>query len=160
MMTPLVQFTCDKCRDVIYSPAEGYVEWEQFIREGNPTLLENSRFKIIHNSYSSPNEDCFFYSQNPNGKSSALNDFLNENQMPRLLSFLDVGPHHAPQHLGAEIRDMREYVEFMRRLTIPYYEEARHYFQEAENDGYFDGANELWIYQSDTLKYLIEKYSS
>jgi len=160
MLIPLKQFICDKCDQIIEYQVDGNVEWEQIILERAPARLENFGFKIIHNSLSSPFDDCFFYSHKTNGKFTALNDFQNENQMPRLLSFLDAGPHHVPHYLGPEIQNMREFVEFARRLTLPYYEEARTYFQEAETDGYFDGANEIWIYQPDILKNLIEKYSS
>ncbi|HLT41763.1 MAG TPA: hypothetical protein VKZ95_03585 [Sphingobacteriaceae bacterium] len=160
MLAPLKQFICDKCNNLIESPADGYVEWEQIILKGNPARLENLGFKIIHNSLSSPLENCFFYSHSTNGQSSSLIEFLNENQMPRLLSFLDAGPHHVPHYLGPEIQNMREFVEFARRLTLPYYEEARTFFHDAETDGYFEGANEIWIYQSEILKNLIDKYSS
>jgi hypothetical protein len=34
-------------------------------------------------------------------------------------------------------------VEFTRRLTVPYYEEAQLYWNQAEQDGLFDGANEI-----------------
>ena len=46
----------------------------------------------------------------------------------------------------------------MRRLTIPYYEEARLYWSRAEADGFFDGANEVWLYMPHNLEALIERY--
>ena len=47
----------------------------------------------------------------------------------------------------------------MRRMTVPYYEEARIYWDEAEADGFFADGNEYWIYQPITLKELIERYA-
>ena len=81
-----------------------------------------------------------------------------EYQMANILSFLDVGPYHCNTFSGSSINDIREYVELVRRLTIPYYEEARMYWQEALDDGYFTDANEIWIYGTKTLKHLIEEY--
>ena len=86
-------------------------------------------------------------------------NFINdEYQMANILSFLDVGPYHCNTFSGSSINDIREYVELVRRLTIPYYEEARMYWQEALDDGYFTDANEIWIYGTKTLKHLIEEY--
>lgn len=56
------------------------------------------------------------------------------------------------------VRDVREFVEFARRLTIPHYEEARKYWSSANSDGFFYGGNEIWIYLPQTLKSLIERY--
>lgn len=72
--------------------------------------------------------------------------------------FLDPGSRHTPEYLGPKLRDLREWVELYRRLHIPYYEEAREYWDRADERGYFDGANELWTYLPDNLKRLIEQF--
>jgi hypothetical protein len=43
-------------------------------------------------------------------------------------------------------------------VQLPYYEEARFYWNDARRDGYFTGANEVWIYLPSTLKELIQLY--
>jgi len=76
-----------------------------------------------------------------------------------MLAFLDVGPHHQAEYGGPEVRSVRELTELFRRLHLPYYEEARLHWDKADSDGFFEGANEHWIYLPATLKRLIEKYS-
>ena len=49
-------------------------------------------------------------------------------------------------------------VEFMKRLTVPYYEEARLYFKYIKKDMDFYEL-EHHIYHPENLKKLIEKYS-
>ena len=57
-----------------------------------------------------------------------------------------------------EVRDVREFMEFARRLTIPYYEQARLFWEQGINDGIFAGANEIKVYTSKFLRELIEEY--
>ena len=78
--------------------------------------------------------------------------------MAQLLHFVDVGEHHEPDFKGPHVKDLREWTELARRLTIPYYEQARLYWHPAHDDGYFDGANEILIYTERFLKELVEKY--
>ena len=90
--------------------------------------------------------------------SAAISDFLGEEGLVRLLSMADVGLLHSPEY-KQQVKDMREFFEFFRRVQLPYYEEARLYFGKAKGDGYFSGANEIWVYLPSTLKQLIEQYS-
>ena len=78
--------------------------------------------------------------------------------MGHLLSFLDEGPIHDPEYSGPRAKDIREFVDIVRRLTIPYYEEARLYWRRAQADGFFSGCGHVAIYQPDTLKLLIDTY--
>jgi hypothetical protein len=78
--------------------------------------------------------------------------------MVHLLSFLDVGEYHDPDYNGPRVADMREFVEFTRRLTNPYYEEARTYWSQANADEVFADANEIWIYLPRTLKEIVRRY--
>jgi hypothetical protein len=79
--------------------------------------------------------------------------------MANLLRFIDIGDYHDPEFKGPRITDFREWSELARRLTIPYYEEARLYWANANEDGYFDGVNENRIYMEDFLKRLVKKYA-
>ena len=106
-----------------------------------------------------PSGNCYHHTKNLRRQDTHLQDFIGQNGMLRLLSFLDLGPYHDPegQHIS-RVSDMREFTELMRRLTIPYYEEARRYWSKAEENNYFDGMNEVGIYMPDTLKGIIEQY--
>ena len=76
-----------------------------------------------------------------------------------LRELLDV-LYHDPNYGGPRVEDIREFIEFARRLALPYYEEARLYWPKAEQDGFFDGANEIWIYLPITLEKLVRTYGA
>ncbi|TXK52138.1 hypothetical protein FVR03_01580 [Pontibacter qinzhouensis] len=91
-----------------------------------------------------------------------LNNILEDNSMViQLYGMLDPGPFISPKHYkGPEVEDIREVVEFLRRLTLPYYEEAKQYWHDADADEYFSGSNELSSYLPYTLKNIIERYGN
>lgn len=163
MLIPLKQFICDTCGEIIQKPEDGWVEWISVYNESTKKFNTHS-YRIVHHQSASPKKESSYYGCYQHDKAKGrcdnhLHHFINdEYQMANILSFLDVGPYHCNTFSGTGINDIREYVEFVRRLTIPYYEEARIYWQEALEDGYFEDANEIWIYGTKTLKQLIEKY--
>lgn len=154
MNKTLHEFTCDKCGQLIKDPSDGWVEWEKSHVGKLPTCYG---FKIVHHETHSPLETqngCYHYQS----KGLPLADFLGLDHMHQILSFLDNGPIHTPAYSGPNVSDLREYTEFVRRLTIPYYEEARKYWSQAKSDGYFHGQNEIKLYQPENLKGIIDKY--
>lgn len=80
--------------------------------------------------------------------------------MAELLQFIDIGAYHELDFAGPHVNDLREWSELARRLTIPYYEQARLFWEQAQSDGYFQDANEILIYTEEFLKELIEKYGN
>lgn len=154
MLKPLSQFVCDTCRQLIEKPEDGWFEW----LEGDDGKAHS--FRIVHNGPSSPRKErgCNYRHDTADLMDGDLTDFIGPN-VAALYRFLDAGPYHDPKakYLSA-VRDLREYTEILRRLTLPYYEEARLSWSAAKNDGYFDGANEVWLYMPDTLKTLINRY--
>lgn len=158
MLEPLKKFFCDFCNGLISSPEEGYVEW---LNELNPELRrrENHGFKIVHHKSYSPNtEGCYHYSNYLGRQDIDLSYFTGSSKMAHIFSLIDVGPYHNPEFDGPIVKNIREFVEFARRLTIPYFEEARKFWPNALEDGYFSGENEVSIYSPDFLKRLIERY--
>lgn len=53
---------------------------------------------------------------------------------------------------------MREFTDFQRRLTLPYYEEARQLIVKAINDKYFDGCSSIYMHIPINLKNMIVHY--
>ena len=57
-----------------------------------------------------------------------------------------------------------EFLEILRRLMIPYYEEARQYFSRAENDGLIESLRGFkaghYVWKPDKLIEIIEEYST
>lgn len=158
-LVPLEQWICDSCKGIIKNKDDGYV---QFILD---TADENlySDFKIIH-----------AYNASPHGNKSKRGchigniDFIHDlplgyfdgpDGIARLLSFIDVGPHKEKVFSGPKVTNLRIWVEFFRRLYIPYYEEARLYWRQAFADGMFIDTSEDSPYTEIFLKNIIEKYS-
>lgn len=156
MLKPLKQFICDTCGQVIEKPEDGWFEWIQV----DHTQPRHS-FRIVHHKSASPRkhleEGCYQHG-NARGRSDDHLHNILEHELIHLLYFLDVGPHHDPDAKDPGVQNMREFLEIFRRLTIPYYEEARQYASIAKKDGYFEQANELMVYTEDFLRGLIEKY--
>jgi hypothetical protein len=157
MLKPLEQWYCDKCGEVIASARDGSIEW----------LVEDDvadAFRVVHRAGASPRYpggDCYFHTAHRGRHERQLDGCVGPAGLPYLLSFLDLGPVHDPnEERTMRVRSVREFVEIMRRLTLPYYEEARTLWGLATEDGFFDaGGNEIWVYSPDTLKTLIERYS-
>ena len=163
MLIPLEQFVCDTCGQIINSPKEGWLEWiSKYDKETGKR--ETHSFRIVHHYLASPlsstdDVGCYQHNGQSGRKDLHLDDFLEENhKMAYILKFLDMGSIHDPDFRGTELTDIRQYVETVRRLTIPYYEEARLYWDRAREDGYFESANEIWVYAVGNLKRLIETY--
>ena len=155
MLKPLEQWICDRCGEVIKKPKEGWVEWTT-----DSDTHQASGFKIVHHSAYSPRGrgGCYHYTDHPGRSDDHLDHVIEQTPMVYLLSFLDIGEHHDPDYRGPRVANMREFVEFARRLTIPYYEEARTYWSQAESDEMFVDANEIFIYLPSTLKAIVQNY--
>lgn len=161
MLKPLEQFICDECGQVINSPKEGYVEWESGIDKNGKMFARG--FRIIHSSQASPMEKingkgCFKYDESPYCSDIDL-DYFQKTVHQKLFSLLDLGfMHDKNQEVGCQISDFREFVDFFKRLTIPYYEEARQYFQEAIEDCEISDENEIYLFTEENLKRIVQRY--
>jgi len=146
MLKPLSQWYCDVCDKIIEKPEDGYVIWM------NDENYRDYNFKIIHQSKCDNHE---FPS------SMDINSFLGEEGRNMLLSFLSIGPikHNIGQRGGMRIKNMDEFVDFFRRMQVPYYEEARKRFHNSNLLDDFSDANEIYSYQVKVLKKIIEKYT-
>ncbi|HET7000504.1 MAG TPA: hypothetical protein VFI33_04320 [Puia sp.] len=156
MLKPLEQFYCDTCDMLIEKVDDGAVEWKDKSEAPEGRHLSGS-FRICHNTKT---KNCYQPERTGYNNNSALSKFLGEEGYIQLLDFIDRGSRIDKNYSGTRISDMREYVEFVKRLTIPHYEEARHYWDEAQQDGFFDNIGEHKYFLKETLTELIEKYSS
>lgn len=163
MLKPLEQFICDTCGGIIEKPEDSYVE---FIRESGD--LAHS-FNIVHHAPKSPyyeednssrSKNCYQHTNEIGRSDSHLNDFLGTKGIAYITSFIDVGEYHIPEYDGVRFKNGREFATFIRRVQIPYFEEARHHFDKAIQDGLIDGQNELAIFDADFLKEICERYSN
>ena len=149
MLQPLQQWICDTCGGLIEFPEAGWLEWidHQF---------QASEFRIVHHKSA-----CHQHTGKRGLCDNHLNYFVGEDRLACLYSFLDNGPILDPEsERTLRAKNIREFAELLRRLTIPHYEEARQYFDEARTDGFFDGSNEYSVYSQDYLREIIEAYGS
>lgn len=148
-LKPLQQWVCDTCHEIIEKPEDGYV---QFHKDSNKLYDD---FIIVHHKPESPLDNkngCYIYNFDV-----GLDECLGDNGKVYLLSLLDPGEYFTDP-FRPMTSNIRAWVEFFRRLQIPYYEEARQYWSRAMEDGFFGDCNEQWMYEPETLKLLIEKY--
>ena len=87
-------------------------------------------------------------------------EFLGDKGLAYTLSFLSAGPVQsalggAPQ---CEISDFDGFVDFLRRVQTPYYEEARRHFRDPDLLDDFADANEVLPYLPDELQRIAAKY--
>lgn len=154
MLKPLEQFYCDTCDELIEKPEHGWFEWiKERDDEGN---LINYNFRICHHK-----RDCQELIKHPHVADIPLSDFIKERGIIRLLNFIDMGKTiiNDSNYEGPMIKNYREFVEVFRRLTLPYYEEARRYWDIADSNGDHYGVNEVALYVPDRLKKIIEEYA-
>lgn len=154
-LKPLEQWYCDTCGEVILAPSHGYIEW---VREDFRPL----GFRIVHAAPYSPKHGsprCYSYQDATHRADVPLESMIGAAGLPLLLSLLDHGPLQDPEGKRVpQTTDIRGWTELFRRLHSPYYEEARRYFEQAKEDGYFDDMNEYRPYMPDLLRRLISEY--
>lgn len=161
MLTPLKQFVCDECGKIIDSPKEGYVEWEYGTDENGKMFARG--FRIVHAAYTSPLKDknkegCYKYGNSLYRSDIDLEYFL-KHAHQYMYSYLHLGFLHDPKNeIGCQIDNFPEFVDFFKRLTIPYYEEARLSFGQALADGIIADENEIYLFTEDVLKSIVDKY--
>ena len=85
MLKSLEQWICDRCGQVIEEPNQGSVEWID-----DSKTHKASGFKIVHQSSYAPhdNGECYHYSDHPGRLDDRLEEFIGQNGMVMLLSFL------------------------------------------------------------------------
>lgn len=153
MLKPLEEFYCDTCGELIESPEEGYVVWK------NNDELKDHGFIIIHQGKCDPGRRGSA-SRDRYPCSLPLTDFLGVKGLVLLTSFLSLGKVKAnlKQDNVIKVADVDQFIDFFRRVQVPYYEEARTKFKEPELLDWYSDANEILPYLEDTLKSIIENY--
>jgi hypothetical protein len=145
MTKPLTAWFCDVCGETV-DAENGYVVWK------TDENLKSHYFKIIHQDRCDPDGDYH--------SSAALKDFLGEDGLAYLLSHLSVGPIILRRNRKSlcDVADIDEYVDFIRRVQTPYYEEARQKFSDSEVREDFSDANEVSPYLPQNLKRIASDY--
>jgi hypothetical protein len=142
-MEPLEQFICDTCDTIIEKVENGAIEYlSSYDKDGKQLPLKS--FRICH-----AKSQCYKH-LNTSGKCSRmLSEFNEENKVILLLELID------REYVSYDLESLKEFLELFRRLTIPYYEEARQYWASAKKDGLI--INKITCYQESSLKKIIKE---
>ncbi|WP_156523474.1 hypothetical protein [Dietzia sp. 111N12-1] len=144
MTTTLATWTCDTCGETIDGPEQGIVAW------GHSPADEFAvdRFVIVHRLSVRPSCD-------PDGNTSSMElaHMVGDQGFAILLSFLSVGPIRGGG--GQKITNFDNYVDTVRRLQVPGYEQARSKFGSQEVADEFGDATEYSPYLPETLEKII-----
>jgi len=148
-LNPLEEFICDSCGGIIEKKEDGYVVWD---------LIENSSQKgkkeSLQGNFRIQHREC----QQILDYSSSLTEFMGIEGTRQFLDFLDEGEIFK-HGLASEISSIRELVVLHRRTHLPYYDQARHYFEKAKKDiEYWEDMDSDNLYSEDILRQIIEKY--
>jgi len=158
MLEPLKHFICDTCGRVIEDPADGVVEWLQ--KTNSEGRYVASQFRIEHRDSPMSNDPsvCMQHRHTSAGCDADLDLYL-ETAQAQLCCLLSPFSYDDPRGTGKSlIDDYYEYAEFVRSVTITYYEEARQYFPLMEQNGEMRENSEILFFSEENLKRIIEKY--
>ncbi len=133
-----------------------------------PSKYINKEFKIVHHATHSPRQpynDCYFHKNKDGWLADTLENFAGHDGLPMLFMFIDEGPYYGGTKNQSyydgpslQIQDLRDWVEFTKRLTIPFYEEARKFILSAKTDGVLEGFSESAIYSQRVLRSILYGY--
>jgi hypothetical protein len=149
--SPLGTWACDVCDDpVTADPSDGLVVWRS---ERTDTGIRLFDFKIVHKTNLGAPEPRRCDPDNAAGYWSSLDlqQLLGAEGLALLLSWLSAGPLKGGGSY-LEIADMDEFVDFVRRVQTPYYEQARRRFGDEQTHHWLGDANEYYPYLPETLR--------
>ena len=142
MLKPLEQWCCDTCGNVIDGPEKGCVEWHTTHRTNTV-----SGFRIVHRGSKCTYQGIELATLGRTSTQVPLREALDSPGLGHMLQVLE----HAVSDGSAREESMHEFMEVLRRVHIPYYEEARLAWQAGLTEGIHDGTQ----YDSATLRRLI-----
>lgn len=146
-LKPLEQWICDSCGEIIEDIKDGWLEW---VHEMGQRARD---FHIVHRA-----DRCFHHTHAHGRSDNHLEYFVGPDGLAYLLAILAPGPRFKPGEKEADVEDVPELIDIIRRLHTPLYEEAQQYWRAAEADGFIEGANEVALYTQGSLKRLISEY--
>jgi len=146
MLKPLKEFICDTCGEVINKPEEGWVEWLSFIEDDE---LKGKDFRICHHK-----SKCQKHARHQYCSDLPMTHFIGGEAVAHLTGMLDPKVND-----GCTPIDMEQFIDFFRRFTLPYYEEARQYFPKAKEVNWFEDSKYINIYRPEKLSEFIRNFA-
>ena len=141
-LKPLKQWICDSCGGLISKPEDG---WWEFLHDDTHRVYG---FRIVHY-----NPKCYY----PTGDKHItvgdlpLKNMINSGGFGHMLHWLELTQTgKMKEHI-----DISDFTEIMRRLYLPYWEEARQYWEQSFRDGFHDKC----CFSKEDLTHIIDEYS-
>ncbi len=150
-LKPLEEWICDSCGEVVVADqtGSGYLQWAEM-----PSDLAGG-FRIVHNK-----AGCLKQEDLPALTADIeLEHWTGADGLVALMAFVDHGRYHGKNESSPPKVMLDQWAEIVRRLHVPYYEEARQYWEKAEEDGLFEDLNDEQIFYSSFLQEIIGKYA-
>lgn len=140
-LRPLEQWFCDFCQEIIKSPRDCWLQWAVKPGKDLEKSLVSEDFRIVH-------QQCKNHGSNISSVPILwLKGFYEESSALHILRNLNHRPYKPS-----------ELVEIIRRLEVPYYEQARLYWDQIIKHEAFDSLHEHEIYDPVFLKMLIKEH--
>jgi len=140
---PLTVWKCDTCGDDISDPGIGIVTYRR------DDQRRASDFRLVHKNIDGrrcdPDNDGGFID------SIELSGLIGADGLADLLSFLSAGPYSGRRGV-VRVADFDGYVDLVRRVQTPGYEEARPFWRTEHTRELIGGANQTYPYLPDTLE--------
>ncbi len=131
-LVTLKQWICDTCGEIIEKADDGWFEWYK----DKKTSL-NMGFRIVHHRQSCMYNDPVIERHNRMVADLNLTDVIGGDGLGALLFRMELSETKDFNKLA----DIKEYIDIIRRLHLPYWEEARQYWHMALGDGFDDGCD-------------------
>ena len=143
-LIPLKQWLCDSCGEVIEDPEDGWFEWHS---AKDYTI---SNFRIVHHRLSCMYNEAALKEQGIMVADHHLSVVIGSRGLAYWLFAIEL----SETGKASKIKNLVELVGILRRLHIPYWEEARLYWDRAYRDGFHDGCD----FGESNLQSIIEEY--
>lgn len=149
MATPLTVWKCDTCGDDITKPGTALVTYR---RDDDNRAYD---FRLVHKNIDGHRCDP----DNAHGfeASIELHSLLGADGLTDLLSLLSAGPLKSTPG-EVRVADLDGYVDLVRRVQIPWYEEARPYWGTEYTGELVAGANATYPYMPDVLERIANQH--
>jgi len=144
-LQPLKQWVCDSCGEFIMKPEDG---WWEFFHNTKTDLI--SEFRIVHHENRCMADELALRRKNISVGSMSLDHMVTSGAFGHMLHWLELTE---TKKLSEHFK-MIAFIEIMRRLYLPYWEEARLYWEEAFRDGFHDACG----FSKKDLLSIIEEY--
>lgn len=145
-LIPLKQWICDSCGELIEKSEDG---WWEYLHDRKTELV--SGFRIVHAGGPCYYNEQEFRQKNISVGSTPLDHKLTSDGFGHMLHRLELSQTEKIK----EHYKITDFTEIMRRLYLPYWEEARLYWEKAYQDGFHDKCG----FSENDLLSIIDEYA-